>query len=694
METTTQPRPVWSFSKSTYKDGPIVTSLRWLRDSTGFAFLSKTASGSDQLYIADVKRQRVRALTPEDQHVTNFDINDHSHLVYSVLSPSIRERIVAEGGSAGVVGTGRKFINLQFPIEIVNLRWYDLNELWAVVDGVRHRIKDKVSGSPLAAHLGGRQLALALSPDGRSLVTALAVSTIPLSWETLYPPPYPSYPFRIRAGRQDPEAADGWDNVSRYVLVDLQNDEVTPLALGPIGNAAGWCGHSRAAWSADSKAVVLANTFLARDAENSASAPDRPCVVIVDLLRNATTCLRQWKGATKDRGYEEGTFDIADMRFDPHDNNRVTLDYIYREDVRAQTYMRLSNGSWTADAATTELTEQNQALELVVRQGINDRPVLVGTDKTTKHSGVILDPNPQLKDVDFGEASVFTWKDKTGRDWVGGLYKPPRYVHGQRYPLVIQTHGFSEKEFVPSGRYPTAFAARELATAGFIVLQVRDCPIRTTPEEGPCQVAGYEAAVEELVAQGLIDRGNVGIVGFSRTCYYVLEALTTSALRFKAASITDGLNEGYFSHIVTVDSGASDEHEGVIGAAPFGKDGLRLWMERSPEFNMDKVATPLQVVANGSITLASMWEPYAALRYLKKPVDLIILRRGTHVLTNPAERIVSQGGTVDWMRFWLQGYEDPDSAKSEQYRRWEELCDMQIEQNRTQTAFCVRSKPH
>jgi len=28
---------------------------------------------------------------------------------------------------------------------------------------------------------------------------------------------------------------------------------------------------------------------------------------------------------------------------------------------------------------------------------------------------------------------------------------------------------------------------------------------------------------------------------------------------------------------------------------------------------------------------------------------------------------------VDWMRFWLQDYEDPDMAKVEQYKRWREL---------------------
>jgi len=106
---------------------------------------------------------------------------------------------------------------------------------------------------------------------------------------------------------------------------------------------------------------------------------------------------------------------------------------------------------------------------------------------------------------------------------------------------------------------------------------------------------------------------------------------------------------------------------------------LQLWLKRSPEFNMDKVTTPLQVVASGRIGLLEMWEPYAALRYLNKPVDLIILARGTHTLTNPGERLVSQGSTVDWFRFWLKVEEDPDPAKVDQYTRWRELRKLQEE---------------
>ena len=54
-----------------------------------------------------------------------------------------------------------------------------------------------------------------------------------------------------------------------------------------------------------------------------------------------------------------------------------------------------------------------------------------------------------------------------------------------------------------------------------------------------------------------------------------------------------------------------------------------------------------------------------------------MLNTDEHVLTNPAVRMASQGGSVDWFRFWLKDEEDSDPAKAEQYKRWRELRKMQ-----------------
>src|SRR5207253_8613842 len=118
---------------------------------------------------------------------------------------------------------------------------------------------------------------------------------------------------------------------------------------------------------------------------------------------------------------------------------------------------------------------------------------------------LIWDPNPQLKNIKLGAADVIRWKDETGHEWEGGLVKPPDYTPGKRYPLVIQTHGFSKRQFLSSGIFTTAFAARALAAQGIAVLQMQWNPNNfVTPKEGPDQLAGFESVIRKLADEGLI----------------------------------------------------------------------------------------------------------------------------------------------------------------------------------------------
>jgi hypothetical protein len=231
-------------------------------------------------------------------------------------------------------------------------------------------------------------------------------------------------------------------------------------------------------------------------------------------------------------------------------------------------------------------------------------------------------------------------------------------------------------------------AARALADAGIVVLQVHDCPIRDSVEEAPCHVLGYDSAVAKLAQEGVIDPDRVGIVGFSRSCYYTLESLTRGKVHFAAASITDGVDGGYLQYLSSADSPMDVSRrvrEAFIGVPPIA-DGLKLWFERAPGFNLDKVTAPVRIVAFSMRRLWGELEPYARLRLMKKPVDLIVVNVREHVLTNPTARMVSQGGTVDWFRFWLQGYEDPDPMKKDQYIRWRAMRKLQ-EAQKQQTSM-------
>ena len=331
-----------------------------------------------------------------------------------------------------------------------------------------------------------------------------------------------------------------------------------------------------------------------------------------------------------------------------------------------------------------QLKGESTGLEITVEQGLNDPPLLIAKNERT--SRVLWDPNPQLGELDLGQASVYTWKDKDGRERKGGLYKPSDYRAGQRYPLVIQTHDFDESQFLPAGsRLTSSYAAGVMAVAGIIVLQIgEDCPSATT-EDGPCAVSAYESAIEQLVSEGIADRERIGIVAFSWPSFYVMKLITSNGIHIKAALIANAQFMGdYFQHIALVDDPADPQgqvRDSVIGGPAFG-EGLEQWLKNSPSFHLDRITTPLMMVAQGRWDALLMWAPYAGLHYLQKPVDLIVLKTSEHNLTNPHMRMLSQGGTVDWFRFWLQDYEDPDRAKSEQYKRWRDLRKAYLENER------------
>jgi len=77
---------------------------------------------------------------------------------------------------------------------------------------------------------------------------------------------------------------------------------------------------------------------------------------------------------------------------------------------------------------------------------------------------------------------------------------------------------------------------------------------------------------------------------------------------------------------------------------------------------------------------------YATLWHQNKPVDFILLKEGTHPLTNPAERMVSQSSTVDWMCSGSKTRKLRGPAKREQYRRWNRLRDLETGALRSSTA--------
>jgi dipeptidyl aminopeptidase/acylaminoacyl peptidase len=662
------PPALWAVRRED-KEGRIIESeWRWLADSSGVAFVQRAPDGTQSLVLADLRKKTVGPLTPPATGIKSFDIRDRNHYVYTASDPrevkEVREKQEADRSGPAIAGTGKQLVELIFPKEHLAKEFSrPKSYLWAVLGSERFEVKDH--GMPITP-----DRELALSPDSQTVVTRTKVPSIPSWWEKRYPPPYPSDPDRLQPGKT---------NVYQFVRIDLRSGNQNSLTDAPIsGDAGNWAWvDSNIQWSNDGQAVLLPGTYV-KPADDQSS---RPCVAVVELIKNATSCVEALKGHTA-TGREEGYHPIGSVQFENGKRDRVL---VTSQDLEPQcsgiTQYTFQNEEWQV-SGHRECSPEPVAggLKVTVKEGFNEPPRVVAS--SGQNSQVLWDPNPQLASIDLGEATVYKWKDKDGHEWEDGLYTPPNFEPGKRYPLVIQTHGFPRTRFTPSGVFPTAYAARELAAQGILVLQLAyHCSNISDPSEGPCMASEFASAAKQLVADGIAEPDNIGIIGFSRSCYHVMEALTTNALRLKAASITDGVMEDYLQYMLWPERDPSDTDR-IIGERPFGK-GLEMWLKRSPGFNLDKITAPLLINGEGRESLLLMWQPYAGLFLLNKPVDVILLNTDEHVLTNPAVRMASQGGSVDWFRFWLQGYEDPDPAKADQYKRWRELRKLQAGNDKT-----------
>ena len=466
------------------------------------------------------------------------------------------------------------------------------------------------------------------------------------------------------------------------MLADLKSGKMTPLTNTPDAEMLGYHHDDGLDWSPDSRRIAVSNSFFPLPPPGKSSKLVlHPCVLVVDLGSSKVALVRE-------RDYNNNKqLPVWDLRWNK-DGSVLQI----QGDGLGQSYKKQGD-DWLESGEPAKVAgEKIHDLEVFRYQSLNSPPVLIAhlTGETedldslvkTQKAKIILNPNPQLADVEPGECSVYKWKDKGGRDCLGGLLKPPGYKPGLRYPLLVQTHLFNQYEFFNLGASSTGNPGRALAARGVMVLQAgeprqnskyRGTPLEAEKDGRDC----YVSAIKQLAAEGLIDAQNTGIIGFSRTGWYVLDSLIHASEYFRAATVADANSSSYGEYLRNVDinSDGSNYLDGDYGCKPYG-EGLKNWMESASGFNLDKVRAPVLVQYSDPYGLLD-WSTYPVLRMQGKPVDLLYFRNGSHTESKPKLVFASVETNADWFDFWLNGKEDQDPAKAAQYARWRGLRKLQ-----------------
>jgi dipeptidyl aminopeptidase/acylaminoacyl peptidase len=462
---------------------------------------------------------------------------------------------------------------------------------------------------------------ISISPNGRYAVIA--------TWPRFVPAEWAGYQDATIKERISSHFQGSLSPIPTYLLLDTDHVSLVPLVNAPMRN------FNKFVWAPDSKSIFL-KTYLPLDVQDPVEREMRSKAEASIELNLVTRAPRR----------------------------------IEEEELKRQ-------------LARNE--ESQSPLIVTLEENANLPPRIYVSNASSKRRTLLLDLNPQFAGLVFGKVENISWKTAEGYEFEGGLYLPPAWEAGKRYPLVIQTHGFTSTRFSmdgTAGDWSSAYAARMLAAKDMIVAQMgapKDPAFEkftNTEMEGPKEMSSIDGLIDSLTERGLVDSSRVGISGFSRTVYAVGYTLTHSDRRFRAATLVDGIGGSYFDYLAWGNTGSVEDDAKINGGRPFGQN-LQSWLKSSPGFNLDKVNAPVRVVALNKGSLLGMWQWFIGLFLQNKPVELVEIPEGVHALKKPSQRRIAMQGMVDWFSFWQKGEEDPDPAKAEQYARWRELRKLQ-----------------
>jgi len=647
------PRPRVLLSMASSSNRPAIQNVVWRDDNDTILFLGERPGETNQLYSLQCSSKELKKLTNHPTNLSSF---------------------VAAANGGDIVFTAERpelpFVNENSARNGISITSESLSDLIAGKRGGAedddHTLFIKQAGREDETRITteGRVEPgeMSLSPDGLRLVLQTEAVYLPDAWT--------EYDDRmLKAARRPPSMPGATRSIFQYELVDIPTGTGRLLLDAPIPPLGG----SEMAWSPDSQSVVVSDMYLPLNIDDAAERARRKTHTFLAEVRISS---RQLVKISDE--------DLRLVDWDAKTNNVVCdvgrMDSLTGKPTRKAYFRKSSdndNVTWSR-SSLPQAQEKGAAslLNVVLVENMNQPPRIFAIAPSGGQKSLLMDLNPQFQALALSRVEEIAWKTSRRNEVKAGLYWPVDYVAGKKYPLVIQTHAWNPDRFWIDGPWTTAFAAQALAGKGFFVLQVPDPDwhLVETPKEAPAAMAIYDSAIDFLDRKGMIDPDRIGIIGFSRTYWYVTYVLTHSKHHFAAAAVADGVDYGYFQYMAfsNIDEMYAGDFDRLNGAPPFGK-GLLKWLKVSPAFLMDKIETPLRIQTLYPASLLGDWHWFSGLTRLGKSVEMIYMPEGTHILEKPWDRMISQQGNVDWFCFWLKGEEDPDPAKADQYKRWHNL---------------------
>jgi hypothetical protein len=354
---------------------------------------------------------------------------------------------------------------------------------------------------------------------------------------------------------------------------------------------------------------------------------------------------------------------------DPHEGQAQS---IYRWNVRTgAVYLVTQSTGLLSGGARYESGGCDASSEAMVCVGAEaDRPPrLERIDLATGERQVLFDPNVALA-LDMAKKTpsrLLRWTDAKGQEFTGQFF--PARRTGQR-PSPLFVNYYDCKGFLRGGlgdEWPFASLAEE----GISALCINAAPYRLDAIERYGQgLSAVKSVIDLLASKGEIDRNRVGMGGLSFGTEVTLWTVMKSDL-IAAASVTSvGMSRNYYLFSSMRGSAFSKELQVLWQLGALDETPER-WRLLSPAANLDTIKAPVLMQMPEQEYVVAL--DYAVPLIHDHRADLYVFPNEPHMKFQPKHKLAAYERNVDWFRFWLQDYEDPDPAKSDQYAYWRSM---------------------
>ena len=318
-----------------------------------------------------------------------------------------------------------------------------------------------------------------------------------------------------------------------------------------------------------------------------------------------------------------------------------------------------------AEQASVSVNQDDETGRLIISYADPRTPPTLYTVPSARELGTrsawtrLTNANPWVQQVALGDEQEITWTSADGRKVGGILVKPVGYQAGKRYPLIVAIHGGPAAADVLG--FNGGYGSQVYAGAGYAVLMPNyrnstNYGQRFKVEsQGDYFTKGYQdimAGVDHLIAQGIVDSTQMGVLGWSAGGHWSNWILTHTD-RFKAIST----GAGVFNWISMY--GQSDTQRGrqwYLGNKLY-YDDMEAWWRQSPAAYIKNAKTPtmIHVVDNDPrVPRPQSEELHMALKRLGVPTEFYVYPGNTHGIPDPRNQLVKATAEMAWMDYWVR----------------------------------------